>query len=268
VSRWVGLLFGAVLLAGCATGGVLPAARESGETPMPLLEQTPSEGAAKTLKARLDLALAYLERGRVDVALEELDRARAIDADHPLVFYVSGLAQLALGNTEQALAALQAALARAPNDPDLLFSLGSLLCEREERAQGLPLLMRAAANPYFPRRGRAYANAAWCGWQSGHEKDVPGWLDLALTLQSDDFLVRMRLLQWAVRQKRWDEAALHLARLEQIAPDSPTTWWLAANVAHAKGDNRELARWVDRLRREAPDRLETRQAERGEWERW
>ncbi len=268
MNRWVGLFLGVVLLAGCATGGALPPGKGSGQTPMPLLEQTPSEGPGKTLKARLDLALAYLERGRVDVALEELDRARAVDADHPLVFYVAGLAQLALGNSEQALAALQAALARAPNDPDLLFSVGSLLCERDERANGLSLLIRAATNPYYPRRGRAYANAAWCAWQSGHEGDVPSWLDLALTLQPDDFLVRMRLLQWAVREKRWDEAARHLAHLEQIAPDSPITWWLAANVAHAKGDRREVARWIERLRREAPDRLETRQAERGAWERW
>lgn len=266
--QWLGaMLLAAGLVAGCATGGGFPAAG-GGSQPMPLLEQTPADPTGRALKARVELALAYLERGRIDVALAELEAARAVDAGHPLIPYAEGLIQLALGNEPAAIGHFQEALTRAPNDPDVLFSLGSLLCQRREFAQGLPLLQRAAEHLYYPRRGRAYANAAWCAWQSDEERQANAWLEAALALQPDDFLVQMRAVQWAVRQRAWEQAARHLVRLGQIAPDSPLYWWLAANVAHAKGDLRERQRWVERLQREAPDRPETRQAERGVWESW
>lgn len=260
----------ALVVGGCATsGGVAGSRAESGFTyPTPLLDRVPEEGREKERKARLDLALAYLELGRVDVALDEIQKARALDRNDPLVPYAWGLAHLALGDRATAEASFRAAEQLAPGDPDILHALGTLLCEAGHHAEGLVRLQRAAANPYYPRRGRSLANTAWCAWRAGDESQAQQMIDLALALQPDDFLVQMRALQWAVRKKQWEVAARHLDRLLRSAPDDPTVWWLAANVAHAKGDRVEEARWTARLRHDAPERLETRRLERGEWEAW
>ncbi|HNQ48200.1 tetratricopeptide repeat protein [Hydrogenophilus thermoluteolus] len=259
----------AFALAGCASVATPPRAGiAEGAYPAPLLDQTAERPQDKERKARIDLALAYLELGRVDVALDEIAKARALDASDPLVPYAWGLAHLALGDRATAEKSLEEAQRLAPNDPDILHALGSLRCSAGRFEEGLALLRQAAMNPYYPRRARSLANHAWCAWRAGDESSVQNEIDMALALQPDDFLVQVRALQWAARNRQWAIADRHLERLVQRAPDDPMVWWLAANLAHAKGDRLNEARWAERLRQEAPNRLETRKLERGEWESW
>ncbi|MCX7945444.1 MAG: tetratricopeptide repeat protein [Hydrogenophilus sp.] len=260
--RRMGVLMGVglgLLVGGCATSGERAA--------LPLLERA-SSGKEGLVQSYVALGLAYLERGRVDVALESVERAAAIDPRHPLVQYGEGLVRLALGNPEEAERAFRTALEGARGDPDLLHAAGSLACEQGRRGEGLQWLQEAAANRLSPRRGRTLANWGWCLAQEGRWREAEEKVEEAVGVAPEDFVVRWRGLALAMRLGEWERAERHLQVLLTLAPDEPLVWWWAANVAQARGDFARAAEWGNRLVREAPDRAETRRWERGEWEQW
>ena len=213
----------AFALAGCASVATPPRAGiAEGAYPAPLLDQTAERPQDKERKARIDLALAYLELGRVDVALDEIAKARALDASDPLVPYAWGLAHLALGDRATAEKSLEEAQRLAPNDPDILHALGSLRCTVGRFEEGLALLHQAAMNPYYPRRARSLANHAWCAWRAGDESAVQNEIDMALALQPDDF-VRTSRYEHANRERVMAElapAVLELARTLPVASEA------------------------------------------------
>ncbi len=272
MKRWragVTALLSGGILAGCATlappGAVGPL---TASYATPLLNSPPASSAEKELKARIALALAYLELGRTDVAMQETQRAAAIAADHPLVHYAWGLTHLALNDLAVAEQSFSRALAMAPNDPDILHAAGSLACERQRWDTGKTWLQQAARNPYYPRRVRSLANLAWCQAQTGDRASADATMETALGLDPNDFLVRRRALELAARAQRWSEAQRHLQALLQLAGDEPQVWWLAANLAHVQGNLAERERWAQRLRSLAPASVEAQRLERGAWEAW
>lgn len=94
----------------------------------PLLERKPERPEEVRAKAHIDLALAYVEIGRVDVALDELRAAAAEAPDYPPLHYAWGVTHMAIGDRVQAESGLKRALAAAPRDPDFNYAYGWFLC--------------------------------------------------------------------------------------------------------------------------------------------
>lgn len=98
------------------------------------------------------LALLLVERGQADEALHWLETAAVELPQNPRIRYNQGLLLLQLQRREQAQAALQAGLAQAPNDADLLYALIYLHGSSGQREQALNYVKRLEqAAPLDPR---------------------------------------------------------------------------------------------------------------------
>lgn len=105
------------------------------------------------LAARMHLALGglYLDRARTADALRELAAARASDPTRPEVPLLQGLVHRQLtGNATAATAALQQALALAPQDPVRVYLLARQLLDEKQRDAGLEMLQRIQHSPGQP----------------------------------------------------------------------------------------------------------------------
>lgn len=121
--------------------GDIAAAREAFQKAQALDPKEPS--------VCVNIARYALTDGQADVALDEADAA--IKAQPSLVeaYNVRGLALVALGREEDALAAFSIALAHSPNDLSVLFNKGDLLRKRGSLENAQITLKRSAelANP-------------------------------------------------------------------------------------------------------------------------
>jgi Flp pilus assembly protein TadD len=99
------------------------------------------------------LGLALVRQSRLPEALNELATAATLAPEEPRFAYVHAVALFSAGRTTEALAALDAALARYPDDIEMLFAAASYRAEIGDVAGALVYARRLQAleplNPQF-----------------------------------------------------------------------------------------------------------------------
>ncbi|HEV3192103.1 MAG TPA: tetratricopeptide repeat protein, partial [Polyangiaceae bacterium] len=115
----------------------------------------------RDLKAHFRLAVALRKARRLDAASAELDRVAAVDSQYPGLLLERGLLFEESGDIDKAIVEFKAALARAPEDPDLQLRVGAAYVVIGMPDDALPMLRKvlekrstsAEAHHYI---GRAY----------------------------------------------------------------------------------------------------------------
>jgi tetratricopeptide (TPR) repeat protein len=208
-----------------------------------------------------------LAEGYASEAIPHLDLAREYGA--------LGIAQLQNGQPEQAVSNLQAALAKNPGDPDLLYylsrastalssqSLDKLMSTFPDSARG----HQALGQSYFALKMFAEASKEY-GQALALRPDLPG-LRLELgqlyaaasewdkaeqqflaetKLQPGNAEAAFRLGDALLQQGKMKEAAVSLQRSDSLRPDMPETLYAlgrAAAVRDPGAAERELARVIE-----------------------
>jgi protein O-GlcNAc transferase len=205
--------------------------------------------------AHLQLGYALLSQGFAAEAIPHLERVQAVEA--------LGIAQIEMGQYELAITNLSAALAKHPNEPDLLYYLGrasGLLSKRsiDTLAQAYPDSARthqAMAENYFVLRQMPQAETEF---RSALEQrpDIPGLhLELGLVyagagqwakaeeafrtesnLQPGNAEAHYRLGSALLQQGKAHEAREELARSDKLKPDMPETLYSLGKAASLDRD--------------------------------
>jgi len=137
------------------------------------------------------------------------------------------------GRLDAAVACLRSALALSPAQAKAWHNLGVLEARRGASAAALAAFAEAAR-----------LDAAWAEplYAAGHARflqgDVAGAaaaFEGALARASDHLAARVDLAHARIRQQRYSQAALHLARARALAPADETIWWRLRGVLLALG---------------------------------
>lgn len=205
--------------------------------------------------AHLQLGYALLSQGFAAEAIPHLERVHASEA--------LGIAQIETGQYQEAIANLSAALAKRPNDPDLLYYLGRASGLFSKRAidtlvEAYPDSARshqAMAENYFVLRQMPQAETEL------HEAlrqrpDIPGLhLELGLVyagaaqwpkaeeefraetkLQPGNAEASYRLGAALLQQAKVREARVELERADKLKPEMPETLYSLGKAASLDGD--------------------------------
>ncbi|MBI4882027.1 MAG: tetratricopeptide repeat protein [Planctomycetes bacterium] len=274
-------ILGAALLSlGCGAFGYRAAAGEHHRDALRLLGQ---ERIAPAL-AQADQAVAcspadplvlltradvLRQAGRPDEARRDLERARRLQPDLPVVVLVNAMERASRGNVEEALALLEEALARGVASEDIRWLTGLLrlrlgrheaaeaafltLIERAEVAQSsfgvaARLGLALARSPAAPDAAAEDFAAAARGdlqiclaamqelGQDGFEQDLRALAARAAALQPDDLAVGLAHAGLLQMSGCCDEAVAEAERLLALEPDPATEvqLWLVAAAADAR----------------------------------
>ncbi|HZQ54296.1 MAG TPA: tetratricopeptide repeat protein [Bryobacteraceae bacterium] len=189
------------------------------------------------------LGYALLSEGYAKQAIPHFEKAHAEDG--------LGIAQLETGNLAAAVADLEAALAKHPNDPDVLYYLG--------RASGL--LSKDsfdALQSNYPDSARAHQalgeNYAVLRRVPEAEKEY----EEALRLRPDARGIHLALGQLYAGAQQWPKAAEQFAAEAKLQPGSAEAAYRLGNALLEEGKIKaartELAR-ADHLRPDMPETL-------------
>jgi len=189
------------------------------------------------------LGYALLAQGSAAEAIPHLERANAQEA--------LGIAQLRTGKFSDAVKNLEAALAKHPNDPDLLYYLG--------RAAGL--LSKSA----FDTLESAYPDSARAHQALGDSyaalRQVPQaekeYGD-ALRIRPDTPGIHLSLGQLYATAAQWPQAETEFAAEAKLQPEDAETVYRLGNALLQQGklkDAREQLQRADRLRPHMPEVL-------------
>lgn len=245
-----GLVWAAVLLAGCATG--------DGE---------PGAGVAETqsrIDARLALANAYYADGKFAIALLEVERALKLAPRHADALGLRGLAQWQLGEPGPALASLQQALRAAPDDPALQNNLGWMLCESGQAEQGLAYLDSALAQRRYASPANAAMNAGQCSLRLGNPGRAESYFRRALAAEPTRVPAQAQLARLAVERGDYALARAHLLVVLGSAQARAEDYAMAVRIERKLGDRAAEQSLVSQWQRRFPDSPQLRTYQRGE----
>ena len=188
------------------------------------------------------LGYALLAQGYAGEAIPHLERANVQDA--------LGIAQLKVGRLPESIANLNAALAKRPNDPELLYYLG--------RASGLlskEAMDTLEANfPNSPRSHQALAeNYAVLRQVAEGEKEYRA----TLQINPNTLGVHLALGQLYATASEWTKADLEFEAEAKLQPGDAETAYSLGNAYLQEGKLKEARGQLERADQLRPDMPET-----------
>ncbi|KAF1022795.1 MAG: Beta-barrel assembly-enhancing protease [Paracidovorax wautersii] len=257
-----GLLAAASLMAGCATAPAAEARRSTEDaTAAPSLFMT--SDAHRRAQARLRLATAYYEQGRLDIALEEVQQSLAHDPRDADAYSLLGLIRQRQGQPDEAQRSLRRALALRPGRGELLHNLGYVQCEAGQYADAQRQFALAVADPAYTEQEKTGAVSAWCHARAGDLAQAEAAWRQVLERDRSHAAANYELASLLHADGRSEQARAYLRRLNNSDQASAGSLALGVEVERALGHPDTAWQLAEQLRRRYPDSLELAAQARG-----
>ena len=251
-----------MLQTGCASGTA-----GKGYTPSPGEIMTSSDITEARRRAiiRLQLAVGYLERGQLEVALDEVKRALVADPGYSSAFDMRGLIYAQLGDKALAEESFRRALSLNSRDGSAQHNLAYVLCEQKKFSQARPYFEAALANPFYQDKDRTRIAQAICEIQSGQVATGEAMLINAYEEGTRSPIVANALAQVYYDRQDYRKAALYASQANVRNSGNAASLWLAMKIEHQLGNQSGVLRYAQQLRERFPDSREMRLYERSAW---
>jgi type IV pilus assembly protein PilF len=246
---------GMLTLAGCASKPAAPAQPPPPDpTPVKAQEATPQQKAV----IRTDLAAGYYERGQMDVALEELGAAKALDPSYPKLYNIYGLVYAMLGERDKAEESFRRAIALAPNDSEIRANWGAYLCATGRAREAMPEFEQVIRDPLYKSQEIALINAGKCSVALGQTKNADDYFRRALTASPGNPIAAYNLALLAYRESRVGEARAWMRPVMQQAAPPPEALYLGVCIERKQGDREAERSYESQLKNRWPDSPEAK----------
>jgi type IV pilus assembly protein PilF len=227
------------LLAGCVT-----------EKAFPEPEAKPPEERSKI---HAELAANYLQRGQLDVAIEEVNKALDLDKNNKSANYIMALVQIKLKKPEKSKAYFKKAI----KQPDPLTSAqhdyANLLCRDGEYKKAEDLYKDLLGNVLYKARARLLSNVGACFFKQEKYREAENATRQSLKLNpnSPDALLLMARVSFIkgkpLETRGWYTRYFHLG-----ARGGPEILYIAAMTEKTLGDKNTSASYALKLRSKYP----------------
>ncbi|MGA7802084.1 MAG: type IV pilus biogenesis/stability protein PilW [Gammaproteobacteria bacterium] len=182
------------------------------------------------------LGIAYLQEGRKDLALQQLNKALQQNPDLPDAHNALGVVYEQLGEIKEAEQHYRRAIELDPKDSSAQNNYGQLLCRAGRYEEAERHFLDAAKNPLYKRAAMAYTNAALCLPGNAPPAKAERYLNAAL---ASNPLYPAALIEMATlkhNQGHNKEALKFLERYKAAAGVSPAMLLLGVKIQRALGD--------------------------------
>jgi len=244
----------ALVLAGCASKSPAPQQAPAPEPPVKTQAASPQERA----KIRTELAAGYYQRGQMDIALEELGNAKALDPTYPKIYGVYGLVYAMLGERAKAEENFRQALKLAPDDSEFRENWGAFLCGTDRPREALPEFEQVLKDPLYKTPEIALINAGKCSAAIGETKNAEEYLRRALTASPGNPVAAYNLALLAYRDKRVGEARAWMRPVMRQASPPPSALYLAVCIERKQGDREAERSYESQLKNRWPESSEAK----------
>ena len=212
---------------------------------------------ASRARSHTDLGAAYYQQGKLEIALDEFNRAVEIDPTYSQAHNGLGLVYAALNEDAKADASFKRAIQAQPGSSEAHNNYGSFLCAHKRYDESITQFLEAVKNPLYSTPNLAYANAGICSVRKNDTKNAEVYLNKALQIEPLTYSAAYQLAD--IQFKRGDvTTAQKTLQNALIGSPSPETLWLGIRIARVQGDKDAEASYALQLRQQYPNAEQTR----------
>lgn len=203
--------------------------------------------------ANLNLGVAYLRDGRLELALERLDRALQQNPRLANAHSTIALVYDRLGEVDEAEGHYRRATQLEPDNPGAANSYAVFLCRNERWNDADRYFMRAAQNPRYATPEAALTNAGICARGSGDGAKAESYFREALGRSPSYADALFNMTELAFDNANFLQARAFMQRYLEAAPNNPQMFWLCFQVERELDNTADAQRCATQLREQFPE---------------
>lgn len=223
------------LLAGCVTTIEGPGGK-------------PEPTSDERVKARLDLARGYLEKGDTVGAMPSIEEALEIAPRSPEALALMALVYQSDGRLKEAEKYFEEALRHAPNDAMANNNYGAFLYSLERYEEAQRYLEIAAEDPGYNRRAQAYENLGLTRLKLGDTDGAVRSFQRSLRLSRSQPRSSLELAEIYLTRGNNALARQYFDTYASAAPQTPRSLWLGIRLARSMSDSDGVSSYALALR--------------------
>jgi type IV pilus assembly protein PilF len=234
-----------------------------GTTPTPDSKApAPSQGSGARPEPLSDtyvkLGVGYLQQGKRDLALSNLQRALELDAQSSSAHNAIAILYEQLGETKLARRHYERAVRLNPQDSPAQNNYGAFLCRQNELAKAERHFLGALKNPLYETPEFAYENAGLCALQVPDRAKAERYFREALRANPNlpESLYQMALLSYEAQN--YLPARAYLQRYAEAAQHTSRSLWLGIRIERELDDKNALASYSLLLKGKFPESEEAK----------
>jgi type IV pilus assembly protein PilF len=204
-------------------------------------------------KANIDLGVAYMQKGQLQLAKDKLERAEKQDPGNFKVHWAMASLSEHLNQPAEAERQYQAALKLSPGNSEIANTYAVFLCKAGKVDKALPLFDGVIRDPLYSTPWAAAANAAVCLRADKRNADAIPYLQRALNLRPDFVTAVVEMADLQISLGKPEVAQTTVDNFLSIGRKSADVLLLGVRAALAQGNRSAADNYARLLRRDFPN---------------
>lgn len=230
----------------------------------PAASDSPESELRRRAALRVELASGYLEQGKLEVALGEVNQALAIDPRFSDALVVRGLVYFRMGDLLAAEQSFQRALSMNPADSGALHNMGLLRCQQKYFSDSSLYFQRALAIPRHRDAVKTWLSMGVCQLRAGSRSEAELSLMRAFELDPGNPIAAYNLGKLQYDKRDYVRAKFFIGRLNSHDAANAESLYLGILIER-RLDNQDAARQAyEQLRARYPNSPQLGKLDRGE----
>lgn len=222
--------------------------------------ESKQEKNADAARVRVELGQRYMEQGKFELALENLQKALEYDANYLDAQTVIAVLYERLGNLKAAEEHYARAAALAPKNGNVNNNYGQFLCSQGKFVEAQKYFALAMSDPFYKTPDVLYTNAGICLVDHGGGQLEQAENDFRKALEANprnaSALYYMAKAMYA--KNDFFHARAFIQRFEALSAPTADSLLLARNIEVKLGHAEGAREYTQRLHEQFPDSEQTR----------
>jgi len=217
----------------------------------------------KRARLRLELAVAYFDKGQTTDALDHLKQSIAADPNLFEAYNLRGLIYMRLGDIPIAEESFRRALSLNPKAASVQHNYGWLLCQQARLTEAVQLFGTALANPNYGDRAKTWMAQGLCQQKYGKNADAEASFIRSYELDAGNPITAYNLSLLLFQRAEFVRSQFYVRRLNNSELANAESLWLGIKVER-RLDNRDATLQLGaQLKKRFPQSREYLALERG-----
>ncbi|MET0048354.1 MAG: type IV pilus biogenesis/stability protein PilW [Sedimenticola sp.] len=204
----------------------------------------------------VQLAVAYMNKGQLDVALTKARQALAVEPNNPSAHNVIALLYDRLGERGLAEHHYQKGIGLAPRNSYLRNAYGTFLCAQKRFDDANHQFMEALSNPLYKTPEVALTNAGICAKRIPDAVKAESYLRQALERNPRFSVALGQMAQISLDKGEHLSSRAYLQRYLEVSQHTAATLWTGIRTERVLGDLDAVASYSLLLKNRFPDSRE------------
>ncbi|MET0232332.1 MAG: type IV pilus biogenesis/stability protein PilW [Rhodanobacteraceae bacterium] len=238
---------------------VVAACQTSGGGGANLRKDSARTEKAEAARVHTELGQKYMQQGKLEIALDNLNKALAYDNDYADAHTVIAVLYERIGNQKEAEEHYKRAAQIKSKGGNELNNYGAFLCKAGRYDEAVGYFERAVADPFYKTREVALTNAGTCLLKGGKKDQAETVLRQALDRAPDNAEALFQLSEVLYEKGEYFKARAFMQRFEGVGKPRPESLMLGRNIELRLGNASAASDYTRRLLQSFPESQQARE---------